>query len=116
MARTQQRVTNPPEDTEKGLPVYHYNEQGKIDNWCRDWKIAKLLDTLVLGGQLDKMTPSNIRAKFPQFAPFDSTSFAGAVRNSRARVNKDVVARTERKATGGKSKSFVYLWTTLSQH
>jgi hypothetical protein len=53
------------------------------------------------------MKPSEVREKYPQFAYFSSTNFAGALRNSRARANKDVNAHNEHDALGGKSKSFL---------
>jgi hypothetical protein len=94
-------MTAPPRPIIKhALPEKKYDGQGKVLNWSQLWPEAKELETLVVNGLVDDVTPAQLCQKYPSFSSFAYRPLASALTNIRRKHNKEVANRAGYEACG----------------
>jgi hypothetical protein len=82
-----------------------YDSEGKVTNWSVDWPEAKELESMVVNGFVDGMTPAQVREKYPHFSSFAYKPFQGGLTNIRKKHNREVAARAFYHANGAMCES-----------
>jgi len=85
-------MPTPPHPIIKQTTVHEkkYDGNGKIINWSQVWPEAKELETLVVNGHVDNLSPAQLYQKYPSFQSFAYRPLASALTNIRKKRNKEV--------------------------
>lgn len=82
------------------VPPKKFDSQGKVTNWSQVWPEAQELETLVINGMVDGMTPAQICQKFPSYNAFAYRPLSSALANFRNKHNKEITNRAVYDANG----------------